>query len=161
LQQLDRIFERQHALQSRAEGAAPRAFVLLTVADVRLVVPLERLREVVEATPVTPYPIPEPGHVGIANLRGNLLPVVTPGHLDPTLSALSSRRESSWSPRLLVVFETSDGALIGLGVDGVRKIMVPPEDLPKGDGSEYVVAVRGEPVRLLSVDLASPPGRAS
>jgi purine-binding chemotaxis protein CheW len=148
LSQLDQIFEKQAHAAAKVEASeadALRAFVLLTIGASRLAVPIERLREVVEATPVTPYPIREDGYVGIANLRGNLLPVVTPEHLS---------KASCGGPcgtRLLVVFETEGGALLGLGVSAVRKILVAPEDLPRSEGTEHVIPVDGEPIRLLTL----------
>ncbi len=151
MSQLDRIFERQGQVASRADDVdSLRAFVLLAIGESRVVVPIERLREVVEATQVTPYPLPEPGYVGIANLRGNLLPVVTPELLGSGVLAQGGAEPRD--QRLLVVFETEGNALVGVRATAVRKILVGPDDRPKGDGCDNVIAVGGDPVRILSVD---------
>lgn len=151
MSQLDRIFERQARVSSQEEDVdTMRVFVLLTIGESRVVVPIERLREVVEATQVTPYPLPEPGYVGVANLRGNLLPVVTPELLGS--GVLTRGLADPRDQRLLVVFETEGNALIGVRASAVRKIIVGADDMPKGDGCDDVIAVGGDPVRVLSVD---------
>lgn len=151
---LEQVFEQQRrtAASDPPKGEAFRTFVLISALGERFVVPIERMREVVEASLVTPYPLAEAGFVGVANLRGTLLPVVELVLLDERL-AIRAAGSTAREEKLLVVLETAKGELLGLLAQSVTKLSVAPEDQPKGDGGEFVISVNGAPARVVSLDV--------
>jgi len=114
----------------------------------RCAVPIERLREVLPALPLTVLPGAPAPVLGVANVRGMLITVV------------DCRRILQESERLVpdaTVLVDLGGRSIGLAVDTVEDL-VEVEDselLPRGTGSAVGWEVRlddGPPARLLDLD---------
>jgi len=114
----------------------------------RCAAPIERLREVLPALPLTPLPGAPPAVLGVANVRGTLVTVV------------DCRRLLGESDRAVpdaTVLVDLGGKAVGLAVDSVEDLVeVDDSDLapPVADGSAGW-AVRlddGPPARLLDLD---------
>jgi purine-binding chemotaxis protein CheW len=114
----------------------------------RCAAPIERLREVLPALPLTALPGAPASVLGVANVRGTLVTVVDgrlllgeTDHLDPDATVLVDLA----------------GKPIGLAVDSVEDLVeVEDADLaPRGAGPAAVWEVRldeGPPARLLDLD---------
>jgi chemotaxis signal transduction protein len=98
---------------------------------------IEQVREVVEGKELAPYPETQRGHLGIVNIRGQVLSVLDPfGDWQGKANA---------APRRLVILDI-DGGTFCVGADRVQKVIVPPEGCVPGS----TINVANRPVRLLS-----------
>ncbi len=109
-----------------AVGAEPFAF------------DLRRVREVVVLDELTSVPAAPPQIVGVANLRGDVLPIVDPGRLLGAVVRRTGRRR-----RALVV--TGGGAHVGLLIDDVLGLETFDDVLEIGDTTDqpYVACALG------------------
>jgi len=92
------------------------------------------VREVVNKSDITPVPDSPKHIIGIMNLRGKVIPVMD---LEKRFNLI---RESTVSPKHVMVVEDQKGNLVGIVVDVVREVISIPEDLvktvPKAIGSK-------------------------
>jgi twitching motility protein PilI len=94
----------------------------------RLVVSLDEVIETLELPPVTKLPGVKPWVLGVANVRGRLLPI-------SDVTVMLTGRQSKNSRQRVMVIENGD-LLAGLLVDDVFGIQhFPEEDLGKVDGA--------------------------
>jgi purine-binding chemotaxis protein CheW len=133
----------------RADGAGSSVLVRLSVGDDRYALPLAHVREVVRMVAVAPLPDAPPGVVGVINLRGRVIPVIS----------LRARvglppKEPSLSDRIVVAED--GGRVFGLLVDGVHGVAavgrVEAQSLAGGPGEARpasVAIVDGDPVPIL------------
>jgi len=99
---------------------------------------LRRVREVVVLDELTAVPAAPPQIVGVANLRGDVLPIVDPGRLLGAAIRRTGRRR-----RALVV--TGGGAHVGLLIDDVLGLETFDDVLEIGDATDqpYVACAVG------------------
>ena len=102
---------KQHAI----ETGANQQFILFRVGEEGYALPLERVREIVRVTPMAPVPLAPQCLLGLANLRGRVLPVVSMrrAFAQPDAEANDANR--------ILVFEEND-TVTGLLVDRVSTI---------------------------------------
>jgi purine-binding chemotaxis protein CheW len=101
-------------------------FVTVFVGDEELGLPLERVRQVVEARPVTRVPSMPPAIRGVANVRGKVVPVVD---LATALGITGS--DGSRSCFMLVEVAFGDEMLLlALHADAIGQVLEPEEVLP-------------------------------
>lgn len=117
------------------ETAGPATALLRFETGGRLMaVALEHVREVVDVPPMAPYPEAQPGHLGIVNIRGQIIPVVaTPG---PALSDAAGLR--------LLVLEFRLGHRFAIRASKVQKVVHRGGDAPAGQ----TITLDGRPCRV-------------
>lgn len=95
---------------------AARQFILFRVGGEGYALPLARVREIVRVTPMARAPLAPPALLGLANLRGQVLPVVS------MRRAFGEEDGPASDAQRVLVFE-QDGTLTGLLVDQVSTIL--------------------------------------
>jgi purine-binding chemotaxis protein CheW len=85
----------------------------VSVAGERLAIPANDVAEVIRHPAVTRLPLSPPGLIGIANLRGTVIPIVS-------LAALLGRKKAETASRRVVVVGTARP--VGLTVDDVLSL---------------------------------------
>lgn len=115
-------------------SATEQALQALTIIEAgeRLAIPANKVAEVVRTPLVTRVPLGPPGLLGVANLRGTVIPILS-------LAALLGKASGGGSSARIVVVDS--GNPIGLSVDEVST-MQSMEQLPSG----------ADRVRVLDVD---------
>jgi purine-binding chemotaxis protein CheW len=135
-----------------------RADTLAVVtSEVEFGLPLERVRTVIRVPPITRLPFPPSAVLGVASVRGTIVPVLDLGE---RLLGRAGRRDG----RLVVVEETGSGQQMGLLVDRVSTLLgsgpaahdAPPEEieasLPAGWVRGVLSAGTDRLVTLLDLD---------
>jgi purine-binding chemotaxis protein CheW len=130
-----------------AEGSRLR-LLLWRAGATRCAAPIERLREVLPALPLTALPGAPASVLGVANVRGTLVTVVDGRRL--------LGEEGQLVPDATVLVDLG-GKLIGLTVDTVEDLVEVDDSelVPHGAGSAAGWEVRleeGPPARLLDLD---------
>jgi purine-binding chemotaxis protein CheW len=118
-----------------------RDFCTLDLQGRSFAIAFEQLREVIEPPLLTRIPLAPPGIFGVANLRGELLPVLA---VDPLLGLATPETTLARRP-WMGVFE-ADSFIVGILADGVgtlRKVQVESPDAGAGNHPllEGVVAI--------------------
>lgn len=135
--------------------------VVVRVGAVEFGLPIERVREVVRVPPITRIPFPPPSILGVASVRGTILPVMDLRHRlfgDPGGAAETPETAA----RLVVVSDPANGE-VGLVVDAVPGLArrgeeaqpVPPEveaALPAGWIEEVIAPDQGRLITLLRLE---------
>ncbi len=141
---LSSLFEEQRAVEERQRIATERAITMLCIdtGSSWLALPLENAKEVVENPHVVGYPVTLKRHVGIVNVRGTVIPVVS----------LGARAEDT---AYLVVMESPDRHPFALIARDVRRISI--TDAAVGAKSRSpapltgVISIEGKPIRWVTV----------
>lgn len=97
----------------KTAGAEDSQALTISVAGERLAIPANDVAEVIRNPAVTRIPLSPPGLLGVANLRGTVIPVVS-------LAALLGRDSAGISSRRVVV--VGNGQPVGLTVDDVTSL---------------------------------------
>lgn len=118
--------------EHRTAGDDGGQALTVSVAGERLAIPANDVSEVIRRPSVTRLPLSPPGLLGVANLRGTVIPIVS-------LAALIGRDKAGASSRRVVV--VGRGRPVGLTVDDVSSLG-PSDRLRSGD----------DPVRFIDVD---------
>ncbi len=148
-QWLAEIFEKQSS--SATTDAALRENTVPALAieyhDRRFVCDFEYLSEVIETDVIIPYPENRGAHVGIINMRGEVVPVyclhcLLSGEVPPTGKPIHSER--------MIVFRVPDGAF-AICADKVQKRLISPEAF--GQSSE--IEIEGKIHKILSHEFFS------
>lgn len=135
------LFEGQNAAAASSGSDThqdERAVIRFAVGDSVFVVDIEKVVRVTETFEVVRYPEPRAGHLGIVNLRGNVVPVLAFGKPGP--AAADAR---------LLVLEFAPGRRFCIQVTSPKKATF-PADL-EADVTR-VVSLGGHPVRILGED---------
>jgi chemotaxis signal transduction protein len=103
------------------------------------------IREVAEFYYFTDYPLEIPGHLGIVNLRGNLIPII-----DPFCCQRKSRSTFECVKNLkYLIFQTQDKNLAGLIASQIRKVEV-EKAIISNDFDEQLISIDNSPVRYIT-----------
>jgi chemotaxis signal transduction protein len=115
--QLETIFSKQTTVGKRDNLSSHdvREMIKFTSGGVSYLVPIEWVREVAEEIKIIIYPVPVPGHLGITNLRGEIVPVLS---LPESLHDHDNR---------MIIMEYEDGAPFCLRASNLKKVSLPLE----------------------------------
>ena len=102
------------------EPSLEQQYVSFSLAREHFAFPMQQVREIVRPPAIVPVPLTPPAFLGLANLRGNVLPVMD-------LRALLGleRREADTTSRVVVV---ERGQVLGLMVDRIARVFAPEAD---------------------------------
>lgn len=103
--------------------------------DAFFVVPINLVKEVIENYFIIPYPERNPEHIGLINLRGQILPVIRP-------SFYLSIQDSS-ADRLMLL-EISDSQIFCIQAKKVQKISLSQEQVTKD-----VINIEQIPIKVI------------
>lgn len=103
----------------------------------------DKIHEVVDYFPMTTYPLQVHGHMGVINLRGNVVPIIDPFNI--TLA------DHNLDQCKYVIIETNQSNLVGMIVAKAKKVDIPKE-LVSEITEEQVVPINGHLLRFLRVD---------
>lgn len=144
MKQLESIFDQQEQVAAAAgsdeELREERAVIRFSVAGSVFVVDIESVIEVTELIQMVRYPESHFGHIGIVNLRGNIVPV------------LAFREQETESPGMtkenrLLVLEFTPGKRFCTPVSSPKKVNLVRD--PEHAG-QNVVAIDGIPAQVIS-----------
>jgi purine-binding chemotaxis protein CheW len=138
-------------VESRHRTDPQKSLVGFVVGDVRYAVPITSVREILNPVPLTPLPHAPPSIPGVADHRGEIIPIVdlrTRFGLPPS----TDRRRAKW---ILVQVE---GKTVGLAVDGVTEVfgtggaeLKPAPALGGGDDVRGILGVTNHDEALVFV----------
>ncbi|HRK01229.1 MAG TPA: chemotaxis protein CheW [Oligoflexia bacterium] len=143
--QPDEILKNQlnyrHTLSQDGKYASELStYLQITIANSYFVIPISEVGEVSEFLPIRPYPSEVAGHVGVINLRGKVIPVIS-------MEQFGGRKESKPNSRIVILntdTTASNSEQLALIVDSVKKISAPSAE------SGNVITLDNNPVRVLS-----------
>lgn len=140
---------------SKARPDPKRSLVGFTLGDVEYAVPISAVREIVNALPMTPVPNAPLAILGVADHRGEVVPVVDL-RARLGLPALVAQRRAKW-----ILIEVQ-GRTVGLVVDRVTEVfgtegerLRPAPEFGAGDetrGIAGVAAYGGKLIFVLDLD---------
>lgn len=137
-------FEKQAGLKefNKVEQAVETEFILsFYINSSWFGIAFDSIQEVVDYYPVSEYPFDVEGHFGIINLRGNIVPIIDPFQQNLEDLDLSSSK--------YVILQTSNGNMVGIIVNNVKKIEIQKE-LTNNLIDEKVVAYNHRTLRLIN-----------
>lgn len=101
-----------------ATTANEKLFLKFGICGNYFLTPILSVKEIIDGQIlVTKYPIKVPGHEGIINLRGSIIPIIAPYEF----------QESNIDTKKIIIFENKDSKLFGIEVSEVKKIPLPIE----------------------------------
>lgn len=117
--------------------------------------PLEEIKEVLEVLSITPYPTYTPGHLGVVNIRGRIIPVInifdssSTSNFNFTASGISELNKNKFR---MILFESRCGQQFSIIAKNVKKSIVSSSLIENSDNnnSEKVLKVDGIPYRSFS-----------
>lgn len=145
---------------SRRRGNQNKSLVGFLIADVHYAIDIARVREIINPLPMVPLMHVPPSVLGVADHRGEVLPVVDVRQRFG-LPPLDDPRRTKW------IIVNQEPHLVGLVVDGVTDVFGPSEPEQRGvprlgvgdreRGVTAVFAYAGALVFVIDVDLLSAP----
>jgi len=99
-----------------------RQVIAFTLDAEEYAVPISQVKEVVEVTRLTPVPGTQAFILGIMNLRGKIIPILSLEKL------FGLERQSDLVAEHIIVTEAADASLFGIQVDRVSEVKVIPEE---------------------------------
>lgn len=130
------MYNNETSLPQKKEVMKQKAFICFHMNDSYYALDIHAVNEIVEIPIITPYPIVIPGHIGVVNLSGQILPII-----DFTQAA---NRLTIQSDDLLLVVNFANENQFGLVIKHPRRVQVPPKLL-----ISTTVNIDGMPVRIL------------
>lgn len=128
---LDAIDNHKH--DGFSEAVEARQFILFRVGGEGYALPLSRVQEIVRVTPMAPVPLAPACLLGLANLRGKVLPVVS------MRRAFAQEDGPASEANRVLVFD-QDGVVTGLLVDQVSTIVtVDPAEVESAASIQHSV----------------------
>lgn len=143
MEPLKNIFERQDSARDRLLNTDKKlqstaAYIKFEIDDHLFATEIGKIREVVDSWKLTVYPELCQGHLGIVNIRGQILPVINPfGHSATQTTPLSDER--------LIILEGPSKHGFCLVVKQVQKVVL---DMDSGDQNS-TVNINGRPVKIV------------
>lgn len=136
--------QKEFATSKGENETSEKEFILsFEINSSRLGMSFERVHEVVDYFSPTNYPFNIEGHIGVINLRGNVVPVIDPfnqdiGEVDPSICKY-------------VILETLNNNLVGVVVSNARKVEIDKEKVSDVIEDE-VISLEGKPLRYLKIE---------
>lgn len=118
------------------EVVEQQAFIRFDMDDSYYALDIHAVNEIVEIPVITPYPIVIPGHIGVVNLSGQILPIID--------FTQTSNRLTTQPDDLLLVVNFVNEHPFGLMIKRPRRVQVPKKLLVSS-----TVNIDGMPVRIL------------
>ena len=103
----------------------------------------EDIQEIVDYFPFTEYPLKISDHLGIINLRGNILPIINPFKLD--------QKDIDPEDSKYIVLKSQSGSLMGLVVGNIKKIEIDSSEIPEGH-EEKIISFENKPLRYVRLN---------
>lgn len=103
----------------------------------------ERVHEVVDYFPPTSYPFNIDGHIGVINLRGNVVPIIDPFKQD------MDKIEPDFCK--YIILETLNNNLVGIVVSNARKVEIDIEKISDVIEDE-IISLEGKPLRYVKIE---------
>lgn len=125
--------QNQNADSSIAEK---QTYLHITVANSSFLIPISEIVEVSEMLPIRLYPVKIDGHLGMINLRGKVIPVISMERFGGTATWKSSDR--------LVIVHADETEKLAVIVNTVKKITTTESH------SGSMMTLENKPVRILS-----------
>ncbi len=141
---LSEIFEQQREIEGAQSRAGENSITMLCLdtGSSRIAIALESAREVVEHPHIVGYPIAVKPHVGLANVRGSVVPVVSLGTGECKLNTM-------------IVLESAGKQPFALLARDVRPVILKDSNITANSRSTSptsgVVSIDGRPIRWCSV----------
>jgi purine-binding chemotaxis protein CheW len=140
------------AREVRMRGAdRDKNLVGFLIADVNYAVDIRRVKEIIRPLPIVPIPHPPPAVIGVADHRGEVVPVLDVRRRF-ALPAIATTRRTKW---VLVMLP---GKNVGLVVDAITEVFAATDDdqravpsIGKGDASRGITSVLGHGGTLVFV----------
>ncbi len=129
--------------QHPGEDCGAQTFLLLGIGGSSFLLPILEAKEVSEALDVLPYPAQVPGHLGVVNVRGNVLPVLSLERLFESPGPY--RLEESSGGKRMVVLGEKDQAFVVIA-DSIRKVILSSSELKAGE----TVSWESSPTKVIS-----------
>lgn len=154
--QLKDVFSEQETKLTETKNsdqAASDAVFLISfyIGQTRFATLIDQVREIVEDATVTPLPIPNETYSGVLNLRGNLIPVLSPQRL---LSAEASKiklNSDESTQKRFVVFETKGKGAFAVEAAQVHKVECPQSEFKSiTNGFSEVIRIQDSPTYLIN-----------
>lgn len=123
-------------LLSKKEVMKQQAFICFHMNDSYYALDIHAVNEIVEIPTITPYPIAIPGHIGVVNLSGQILPIIDFTQAETQLTIQSDN--------LLLVANFANEHPFGLVIKHPRRVQIPQKLL-----ISTTVNIDGMPVRIL------------
>lgn len=152
MQPLDQLVEEQKAKQldanQKLESSMARAFFLhFGLGDGQFIIPIEQVDEVLELNTITPFPSETPGYLGIVNLRGQVLPVISIAMLLGDAEAEKKLISQNRSKRLIRI-HLDDQRNFCVVAEFVKKVALEATNHSAG----RTINLNGHPARFLNRD---------
>lgn len=145
MQSLESMFEEQQRVAAageiESEEDAVDVFVRFTIDDSWFMVPIDKVRVVVDHPVIVPYPEEVDGHIGVASLRGEVLPVIQVGQR----ARAASVNANSGSDLRLMFLEFVQGSAFGILVRTPKKVHISRVKV----ANHSIVNVGGDPTHVV------------
>lgn len=144
MEPLKNIFERQDSardkmLNTDKKNQTSSAYIKFEIDDHLFATEISKIREVVDSWKLTVYPELCQGHLGIVNIRGQILPVINPfGHAVTQTEPLADER--------LIILEGPSKHGFCVVVKQVQKVVLETENLDQNS----TVNINGRPVKIVT-----------
>jgi purine-binding chemotaxis protein CheW len=101
------------------------------------------IHEVVDYFPFTKYPLSKSGHLGVINLRGNIVPIIDPYEIKIP--------EDNFESYKYVIIEVDNNELVGIIVSQTKKIEIEKKYI-EDVIDEAVISFENKPMRYITYE---------
>lgn len=143
MKQLKEIFQQQQELTEAINVGQKQdsAYIKFFINDDPYITAIHSIKEILEYRVLTPYPIEISNHIGIINLRGNIIPIYNDEH-----SCDEHRKR-------IIIFEPKTNVLFGIIGTNVKRVFLPEEAINGVDfQSGGVITFENTPYRYFNAD---------
>jgi len=106
-------------------------FIYIELNNSAILIPIIQVKEVSEILPIRPYPISVEGHIGIVNLRGNIIPVFSISWLLNREQFDDFHKEIAGANRL-VILSKENGTVFSIIAKSIDKVALDKTEQAKG-----------------------------
>lgn len=117
-------------------------FLFLTIGESAYLYSVDGVQEVAEMLPVRPYPISMVGHLGVINLRGEVIPVIS-------FNINKMGKICDKNKCRLIICKDEDGRF-AFACSSVKKVILSEQQIAEVEKSK-ITQVEGKPAMLLSI----------
>lgn len=129
-------------LNSEEEVISKQYLLYFKIGDSCFATDFDKIHEIVEYFPCTKYPYDIDGHLGVINLRGSVVPIISPAQI-------STQEDLSFEK--YIIFESVQLSLVGYKASKVRKIeidIIEIEDVV----DEKIITFNNSPLRYIKIE---------